>query len=415
MDKMEDKSREVVMAISNAARYIKLTAMGTVLLIQYFARMVKEKKLKVTEFTDFQKFLKATEGKYDIMNVPEIPEGQLSEELDALGIHYMVLPDLEKNDGIYQPDRENFGAWYQRHILSQMTGGEKDLQQLKNLTSGKTTIISFPLEEEEEMIKEDFEKMGINYSQLPDLHVGDGEIQVVVANADLPKVESWYKLYREDLLKKGMTDVPAMKKMSMDNYMQTGQQTEAEYIDTAAPELKAANAKYEGKEKGEIEHQIETVERNAMRQESSTAYLRYIRDPEYIPISIDRRTLVENSNVINKDGLERYNQFSCRIPGTYGKNEKQLVIPDEQVFRKTNGSYIAFLRKDEAPFVFDVVTKQVDHEIRKLTGEEFVKQYFDEVDKTAENKVTSLQKYKAKSKDLSDLKVKMPTPPIKSK
>ena len=150
-------------------------------------------------------------------------------------------------------------------------------------------------------------------------------------------------------------------------------------------------------------------------EETSTAYLRYIRDPEYIPISIDRRTLVENSNVINKDGLERYNQFSCRIPGTYGKNEKQLVIPDEQVFRKTNGSYIAFLRKDEAPFVFDVVTKQVDHEIRKLTGEEFVKQYFDEVDKTAENKVTSLQKYKAKSKDLSDLKVKMPTPPIKSK
>lgn len=380
---MEDKSREVVMAISNAARYMdpffKLTAMGTVLLIQYFARMVKEKKLKVTEFTDFQKFLKATEGKYDIMNVPEIPEGQLSEELDALGIHYMVLPDLEKNDGmlqvaVYQPDRENFGAWYQRHILSQMTGGEKDLQQLKNLTSGKTTIISFPLEEEEEMIK-------------------------------------------EDLLKKGMTDVPAMKKMSMDNYMQTGQQTESEYIDTASPELKAANAKYEGEQKGRIEQQIEAAEHNAMRQESSTAYLRYINDPSYIPVSIDKRTLVEKSNVINKDGLERYNQFSCRIPGTYGKNEKQLVIPNEQVFEKQNGSYIAFLQKDESPFVFDVITKQVDREMRKLTGEEFVKRYFDKVDKTVERNVTSLQKYKenAKAKDLSDLKIKMPTPPIKSK
>ena len=93
-----------------------------------------------------------------------------------------------------------------------MTGGEKDLQQLKNTYFWKNNNHSFPLEEEEEMIKEDFEKMGINYSQLPDLHVGDGEIQVVVANADLPKVESWYKLYREDLLKKGMTDVPAMKK-----------------------------------------------------------------------------------------------------------------------------------------------------------------------------------------------------------
>ena len=156
---MEEKSREVVMAISNAARYMdpffKLSAMGTILLLQYFARMVKERKLKETEFTDFQKFLRMTEGKYDIMNVPEIPEEQLSEELNPLGIHYMILPDLEKNDGmlqvaVYQPDRENFGAWYQRHILSQMTGGEKDLQQLKNLTSGKTTIISFPLEEEEE-------------------------------------------------------------------------------------------------------------------------------------------------------------------------------------------------------------------------------------------------------------------------
>ena len=57
-----------------------------------------------------------------------------------------------------------------------------------------------------------------------------------------------------------------------------------------------------------------------MRKESSTAYLRYVNDPAYIPVSID------------KDGLDRYNQFACRIPGTYGKNEKQLVIPETQVF-----------------------------------------------------------------------------------
>lgn len=421
---MEEKSREVVMAISNAARYMdpffKLSAMGTILLLQYFARMVKERKLKETEFTDFQKFLRMTEGKYDIMNVPEIPEEQLSEELNTLGIHYMILPDLEKNDGmlqvaVYQPDRENFGAWYQRYILSRMTGGEKDIQELRNLTSGKTTIVSFPLEDEEELIREDFEKLGINYSRLPDLHVGDGELQVVIANADLSKVESWYKLYRDDLRKNGITDVPDMKKMSMDNYMQTGKQTEAEYIDTASPELKAVNAKYESKEKGEIEHQIEAAEHNTMRKESSTAYLRYVNDPAYIPVSIDKKTLVEKSSVINKDGLDRYNQFACRIPGTYGKNEKQLVIPETQVFETQKGSYIAFLNKEEPVFVFNVRTKQVDHEMRKLTGEEFAKQYFDKVDRPSERKVTSLQKYKEKGKDLSDLKIKMPDPPIRSK
>lgn len=88
----------------------------------------------------------------------------------------------------------------------------KRITGIKNLTSGKTTIVSFPLEDEEETIQEDFTSMGINYSQLPDLHVGDGEIQIVVANADLPKVESWYKLYRNDLLNEGVTDIPDMKR-----------------------------------------------------------------------------------------------------------------------------------------------------------------------------------------------------------
>lgn len=218
-------------------------------------------------------------------------------------------------------------------------------------------------------------------------------------------------------MKDGITDIPNMRKMSMNNYMQTGRQTEEEYIDTASSELKAANAKYERKEKGEIEHQIETVEHNAMRKESSTAYLRYVNDPAYIPISVDKKTLVEKSSIINKDGLDRYNQFACRIPGTYGKNEKQLVIPETQVFETQKGSYIAFLNKEEPVFVFDVVTKQVDHEMRKLTGEEFAKQYFDKVDNLNERKVTSLQKYKerGKGKDLSGLKIKMPNPPIKSK
>ena len=117
----------------------------------------------------------------------------------------------------------------------------------------------------------------------------------------------------------------------------------------------------------------------------------------------------------HKDGLDRYNQFACRIPGTYGKNEKQLVIPETQVFETQKGSYIAFLNKEEPVFVFNVRTKQVDHEMRKLTGEEFAKQYFDKVDRPSERKVTSLKKYKEKGKNLSDLKTKMPNPPIRSK
>lgn len=54
---------------------------------------------------------------------------------------------------------------------------------------------------------------------------------------------------------------------------------------STSPELKAVNAKYEGKEKGEIEHQIKAAEHNTMGKESSTAYLRYVNDPAYIPRS----------------------------------------------------------------------------------------------------------------------------------
>ena len=93
------------------------------------------------------------------------------------------------------------------------------------------------------------------------------------------------------------------------------------------------------------------------------------------------------------------------------------MIPETQVFETQKGSYIAFLNKEEPVFVFNVRTKQVDPEMRKLTGEEFEKQYFDKVDKLNGRKVTSLQKYKEKEKDkdLSNLKIKMPNPPIKTK
>ena len=77
------------------------------------------------------------------------------------------------------------------------------------------------------------------------------------------------------------------------------------------------------------------------------------------------------------------------------------MIPETQVFETQKGSYIAFLNKEDPVFVFNVRTKQVDHEMRKLTGEEFAKQYFDKVDRTSERKVTSLKKHKEKKRKIS--------------
>ena len=100
MDETNRNTSEIIMQVNNLFRFadpvFRLTAIGTIKLIQYFARMVKEKKLSAMEFEDFGEFLKVTDGEYDIMNIPAIDQGQHFSEMKALDIHYMVMPDLDK-------------------------------------------------------------------------------------------------------------------------------------------------------------------------------------------------------------------------------------------------------------------------------------------------------------------------------
>ena len=401
----EHEVKDVFLSIVNTMKYmdpvLKLTTLGGVMLFQYFARMVKEKKLNAGEFVDFQSFIKATDGQYDIMNIPAVEENQLKEELRSLGVHSMVLPDLNKEDGmiqvaVYQPDRDKFGAWYERYLRNQMQGGEKALQELKNLTADKTSIVSFPLEGQE-------------------MSVGDGSIQMVIANSDMPKVEQWYRLKRGDLLKDGVV-LPDYDTVTMQQYQETGHQSEETYIENASPEYQEANEKYEGKEKGELEQTVEE-QQHKIRSETAASFESYANDPDYIPLSINHKTLVENTSLANPEGLRKWNQFSCRIPGTWGEKEKQVIIPVDQVFQLDGGTdYIAFLKKDKAPLVVDATSGKIDATIRKMTGTEFAKQYFDKVEKQdlTLKKGETLKKDKVvtvKGKEIE--KLKQPAPPMK--
>ena len=58
-------------------------------------------------------------------------------------------------------------------------------RKLNHLTSGRTSIVSIPVEQKIDLLTDDFAVLQVNYSILPDLQVGDGEIQVVVANAGI--------------------------------------------------------------------------------------------------------------------------------------------------------------------------------------------------------------------------------------
>lgn len=444
------ETTQVIMSIQKAAMFMdpffKLTMMGTAFLITYLARMAKEGKISRGEFNSVQDFIKATEGKYTITNVPfdkdyspwevketivegknryivrnsstgEVLRGKNGEkliwrnvkkaekemisrnqkenlaldELKEMGIRHVILPDLNQNDGmvqiaIFNEDKEKFVGWQERYLLSRMQGGEHHLRDLQNLTNGNTSLLSMPVEGDKmERMVNDFRELKINYAVLPDLNVGDGETQIVVANSDVPNVEFWMQMYNQDLIERG-EEPKEMKSVTMDGYRRTGMMTEEQYADTASEELKKANEKYEGREAGDAEKAVREQEKG-VRNINSEAYDEYTKNPEYVEISIDKETLVDHSRYASSPELSGKGLFACRIPGTYGENEQTLVVPEDRVFYYNGGQqYRVFLKQNEKPLVIGASGEKIAEE-KRASGEKLRNTYFDTVEKKSAERI----------------------------
>ena len=424
MDETSRNTSEIIMQIHNVFRYadpvFRLTTIGTIKLIQFLARMAKEKQLSETSIDDFGKFLKATDGKYDIMNIPAVDVKQLQEELGDMDIHFTVLPDLDRDDGlmqvaVYQPDREKFGSWYERFLIDRMQGGEKELKELRGLTRGNVSIVSFPLEGREEGMAEDFKALGINYARFPDLRVGDGSIQFEIANSDMGKVNQWYKLKQRDMLHAG-EELPPLETISMEQYQQTGAMSEQDYMNTATEEMKQANRKYKGKEKGEAEQLAEEKE-HVIKADSSSTFQDHVNDPDFIPVTINKKALIDKS-IVSSEMRERFadrGQFCCRIPGTWEKGKKQediLMIPLKNVFEADEGrSYIAFLDKRHLPLVLHAGNGTPATEYFGVTTDEFAKRFFREVTPEALSPERIVDPAKSLAETVT-IHLKQPNPPV---
>ncbi len=410
--------------------FFKIGAASTMMLVVFLARMVKEHKLKKGEFQNFQEFLKATNGKYKLVNIPVEKKNGLTwigqenfskelEKLRELGIRFTLMPDLNEKDSfqqlaIYEEDKEKFSAWYERYLMSKMQGGEKEVENLKAFTEGQISIVSVPLEGKEDFFEQDFKTLGINYAVLPDLHVGDGDIHLIVANADLDKLQYWYEKYKEDALNAG-EEIKDMKIVEMNDYTRTGEMTEESYIDTASEELKKANEKYENKEPGSIEKSVQAQDCE-IKNATDAAYEEFRANKEYQEISINCETLVENMSLGEKqrnEFLER-GMFASRIPGTYGKTEEILLIPTDQVFQTDNGqTYLAFLDKNTEPLVLDSRGKIIPID-KRLTGKELYQKRYDPVNQKFAHR-NKVQVEKTIEKAPKNIAVKAPVPPVKVK
>lgn len=366
---MEDTTNEIKEVVMSVRKFMPLMdpfavagSVGVLLLVTFLARMVKEKVLDKTALTDFTTFCKKADGEYALVNVPlkseDIGEGErIVKQLDKQGLTVHLMPDLNKEDGYIQiaianKDRQNFSSWFERYLRSYMRGGEHSMDELNRMTNDRTSIISIPFEGKEDVFVNDFQALQVNYAVLPDLRVGDGEVQLVVANADMQKVQQWYQLYQKQQLKNGV-EVPDLQPIDLSTYANTGAMSEEEYVDTAEGEYKEANQKYE-REEGEFEKEVKGSFGSKVRQEDNAAYREFETDISYQKFTINKESCVDVVPGEISSSLKQKGFFVSRVPRTYRENVRYLVVDADQVFRSMDGrTYTAFVKKSDHPMLID--------------------------------------------------------------
>lgn len=362
-----------------------LSARITFKVLVFLLRMAK-KGLVATGFADgFKEFTKQTEGNFSVYNIPltadkaekmvqlneleivleneknplkkrslqmeiknlqkELPE---LEQLNKLGINCCVLPKLNGSTqtiqiAVAKESDQMFKNWFLNHLTSSLTGGERQLEDIKVFTEGNYSIFNLPFEGEEfEAACKDFDILGMNYSVLPDLKIGDNNSQIVVPNADRSKLEMWFKMWKEKKVGEG-NEPGEMYTMEQESYLNTATMSQYDYATQTDEKYRAANEEFEKQEK-------ELPWTASLAKENSEEFVRYESNPEYEKITINKETLVDNMAQSQKEAQQMLNEgyFISRVPGTYGENQETLILPAECVFKTDEEkTFVAFIPKNK--------------------------------------------------------------------
>lgn len=447
MDNQREEDR-VLMNISNTSGAVMsatlFSARMTFKLVTFLYRLAKKGMVALGAADKFKEFSNATGGRYTAYNIPlsdkhaktmqELNKLELQlqgtknpfakvglrrqiekmkksiselEQLDKLGIKYCMLPKLNGSEQTMQivvakDDDQLFKNWFGNHLTAEMSaGGEKNLESIRVFTEGNYTILNMPFEKTEELAEmmSDFNTMKVNYAVLPDLLVGDGYTQVAVPNADRSQVEQWFNMWKDRAISNG--EMPKeMFAMDAGSYMNTAAMSADEYIQNADAEYKEVQEEFE-KESKQV-----PVEAGPGK-ENSEEFMRYAQDDRYQKISINEETLVLDQKA-DRFAYQKEGLFASRVPGTYGKNEKTLLIPIEQLFVADAGkTYVAFLEKGGSSAVIDrSIGKTVSIPNEKLYSENYanVSRGFNGVEDMKQPKVSKV--------DISPSKSSAPKPKI---
>lgn len=258
----------VLLQLSGQGTYylLKGAVKGTLYLLQTYKRMHREGTLTNGEVQNFEKFIQATDGKYQILNIPTENQKELlkmKEDLNKLKVGYTVLPDLNVGDGQTQiayavKDAAKVENWYRSYCLDRLQpGGEKSYRDLVNLTDGQVTIVNIPWLQEkngmdpkkniEQELLNSLDQEKLPYTVLPSIKQGKKSIAIPSLDQDgvQDRVSAWYENYKAD------SDDILLR--NLEEYLNSGKMDEYEYVATLSPNKKAGGLKKEKPIQGKVE------------------------------------------------------------------------------------------------------------------------------------------------------------------
>lgn len=357
-----------VKGIKTYLKFSRLDAYALLKLMQFIKRATKENIVTQGYTEEFTDFLRKSKGDFQMYRMPYKEnklwldaKGTIQQYLDKAGITYCIQDSVNPEDKavhvcVQSKDVAKFNMCYAQYIRDNLTGGELSGKDLLNFTDGKTSIVSVPDAAAQDMVQA-FKALDINFSDLPDLMPGDGEKQFRVASSDLNMVEQAYNIYKHKLLSnatEGEKDIPEMTVMDEQQYLNTATETPESWMESASNDVKERLAEYNQIPPDETEKEIIEYS-HEIRPSTSAACVDLKNDNNYVMISIDYNTLVEDCTLNDRLKNNEYGKdaFACFIP--YTGRKMTLMLNKKNVFEVKGESkirYIAFLEKDKVPRVF---------------------------------------------------------------
>ena len=371
--------------------YMKISqpiAYATLKLVQFLARSVKEKYFSQDMVENFAKFMKTTNGEFSIYRMPYVSDitretaiENAKNYLDKAGIKYCIMDSVNDKDNalhisVARKDEQKFNVMFTDYLKEQLSGGEKNADDLVNLTDGKTTIISIP-DASLDIMKNALTEVNVNFAELPDLVPDDGEKQLRIASADLNVTKQCYEAYRRSLMKNKPEEAAAeMKVFSEDDYIDTARETTEQYMkNSASDELKEKLQKYEKFDADEMEKEL--MKWDTIIKDSKGFECQALRsNMAYSEISIDWKTLI-NDNPINNQMERKFPKFIfATIPGTQG--QQIVMLPKNQVFKVENEErYIAFVNNQKKVRTYNINGNKLEFDPGETypTGKDLLKKF----------------------------------------